>query len=82
MAPPDARHGALVPAIIARLSPYVTERRVGVVFAETGFILSADPPTVRGPDIAVVLAERVPTALPVGFSLGPPDLANRGAVTR
>jgi Uma2 family endonuclease len=45
------------------------------VFSEAGFILSEHPPVVRAPDVAVVLARRVPGQLPAKFFPGAPDLA-------
>ncbi len=75
LVPPGARHGAVVSTIEGLLRQHVTERHTGVVFSESGFILSEDPPVVRAPDVAVVLAERVPTQLPVEFFPGAPDLA-------
>ncbi|MGH2374425.1 MAG: Uma2 family endonuclease, partial [bacterium] len=38
-------------------------------------ILSRDPPTVRAPDVSVVLTARLPTPIPTRFFPGPPDLA-------
>jgi Uma2 family endonuclease len=75
MTPPGARHGALASTIVWHLHQYVTARGLGTVFSETGFALSEDPPTVRAPDAAVVLAARIPRPLPVKFFPGAPDLA-------
>lgn len=75
MVPPGARHGFIAIRMGRLLDEHVTDQRRGLVFSETGFILSHDPPTVRGPDVAVVLAARVPSPLPVRFFPGPPDLA-------
>ncbi len=72
---PGARHGAVVLLIGMHLNRFVTEHRMGIVFADAGFILSSDPPMVRAPDIAVVLTDRVPIPLPAGFFPGAPDLA-------
>jgi Uma2 family endonuclease len=58
------------------LGGFVKQRRLGVVTgAETGFLLSRDPDTVRAPDVAFVAQHRVPAEEPVGFFLGAPDLA-------
>jgi Uma2 family endonuclease len=75
LVPPGARHGMLAAVLGHRLREHVTARVAGTVFSETGFVLTADPPTVRAPDIAVVLTHRVPVPLPVRFFPGPPDLA-------
>jgi Uma2 family endonuclease len=75
MVPPGFRHGAVVATIVQRLHHYVSGGRFGIVVGEAGFVLSQDPPTVRAPDAAVVLAARVPSPLPARFFPGPPDLA-------
>ena len=46
-------------ALYRLMEAFVRERKLGLVFlCDTGFILSTDPPTLRGPDIAFVSAER------------------------
>ena len=75
LAPPGFRHGEIAMTIGHLLHEHVTRGGLGAVVAETGFILARDPPTVRAPDVAVVLAPRVPSPRPVRFFLGPPDLA-------
>ncbi len=57
------------------LDEHVRQYGLGVVLAEAGFILSRDPATVRGPDVAVVLKARVGDQLPIRFFPGAPDLA-------
>jgi Uma2 family endonuclease len=47
-----------------------------VLTADAGFILARNPDTVRAPDVAVILTDRIPKGgLPEGFFPGPPDLA-------
>jgi Uma2 family endonuclease len=75
LVPPGFRHGALVVGLGQRLFEHVAARGLGVVVSDAGFTLSAAPPTVRGPDLAVVLKTRLPSPLPVKFFDGPPDLA-------
>ncbi len=75
MVPPGARHGAIAARLIRLLPSHVDAAHLVTIFVETGFILAQDPPTVRAPDVAVVLAPRVPSPLPVRFFSGPPDLA-------
>ncbi len=75
MVPPGARHGAIAATLTILLHAHVGAACLGTVFVETGFILAQDPPTVRAPDVAVVLTARVPSPLPVRFFPGPPDLA-------
>jgi Uma2 family endonuclease len=69
-------HGRYCAFLVAMLWGYVDERRLGMVFgAETGFIIERNPDTVRAPDVAFVVKERLPDPLPSGFFPGPPDLA-------
>lgn len=72
---PGLRHGVLVSAITECLRTYVVGGGLGVVAVESGFVLSTEPPTVRAPDVAVVLKPRVPSPLPAHFFPGSPDLA-------
>lgn len=61
--------------IASRLEQYVSANRLGWAFsAETGFVLFPDRETVRSPDAAVVLADRM-QELPKSFVPMPPDLA-------
>jgi Uma2 family endonuclease len=58
-----------------RLGEYVEPRKLGTILAaETGFLLSRDPDTVRAPDVAFVRAEREPGPIR-GYFPGAPDLA-------
>ncbi len=75
LTPPGFRHGVIVVAIAQSLHEHVTSHRLGLVVNEVGFILSREPPTVRGPDLAVVFTERLPSPIPTKFFPGPPDLA-------
>mgnify|MGYP000577924178 CR=1 FL=1 len=69
-------HGLLVARVSALLSHFVDERRLGVVLSESGYITAQDPPTVRGPDVSFIAAERVADGLPAdGYWEGVPDLA-------
>lgn len=74
LVPPGIRHGRLVVTLCRRLDEHVAKLKLGIVVTDAGFVLSKDPATVRGPDIAVILAPRVPSPLPVKFFPGPPDL--------
>ena len=75
MNPVNFDHGRIVMRIGFLLSRHLEQHPVGVVGAEIGFILAANPDTVRGPDIAFVRSERVPSTGGRGFFKGPPDLA-------
>ncbi|HUP19361.1 MAG TPA: Uma2 family endonuclease [Gemmatimonadota bacterium] len=72
---PGAPHGTLVGELFRQILPHVP-RGSGRVVNETGFLLSVDPPTVRGPDLAYVAAGSIPAGgIPAGFWLMAPDLA-------
>src|SRR3954466_177571 len=77
MAPAGFDHGAVIINLSTLLATHVKRRRLGVVVgAETGFILSRDPDTVRAADIAFVRAARIPkSGRPKAFWVGGPDLA-------
>jgi Uma2 family endonuclease len=76
MSPSGALHGRYVDVLERWLGSFVAENNLGMTFgAETGFILARNPDTVRAPDIAFVVKERLPDPLPAGFFPGPPDLA-------
>jgi Uma2 family endonuclease len=75
MSPVNFDHGRIVMQIGFLLSSHLKQHPVGVVGAEIGFKLAANPDTVRGPDIAFVRTERVPSTGGRGFFKGPPDLA-------
>lgn len=77
MAPAGFQHGAVILKLSIRLGVHVEKQTLGTtVGAETGFLLSRNPDTVRGADIAFVAAARLPQGLlPTGYFPGAPDLA-------
>lgn len=77
MSPAGAKHGDIALEIGARIRIHATDHRLGRTFgAETGFLLTRDPDTVRAPDAAFVSQARLPeTGVPVGYFPGAPDLA-------
>ena len=77
MSPAGSRHGRIALRIGSLLERFVRQGRLGASFgAETGFLLSRDPDTVRAPDAAFVSAARLPAGdLPDGYFSGAPDLA-------
>lgn len=77
MAPAGHRHGIVAMKIGGRLLQFVEEHGIGEVYAaETGFVLTRSPDTVRGPDVAFVTAERAAQQPDEeGYFDGPPDLA-------
>lgn len=77
MEPTGAEHGLVEGRIFALLARHVEAARLGTAFVgEVGFQIASDPDTVRAPDVAFVMRERVAeTGIPRGFWPGPPDLA-------
>jgi Uma2 family endonuclease len=77
MSPTGGRHGILVARLTTALGQYIEAHDLGLLFgAETGFKLSADPDTVRAPDVAFIRKERIPPgAFPETFWPMAPDLA-------
>jgi len=77
MAPASWGHGIGGSTALRIIGNFVAEHQLGLVFtAETGFILSNDPDTVRAPDVAFVCNIRIPKSDDrSGFFEGAPDLA-------
>jgi Uma2 family endonuclease len=76
MTPGGYEHGSIILKIAGPLWAFVSRAGLGEVSgAETGFHIAYDPDTVRAPDVAFVVADRLPSPLPKGFFPGPPDLA-------
>jgi Uma2 family endonuclease len=76
MAPSGAEHGATIMNLGVPLGHFVKAHKLGTVFgAETGFIVSHDPDTVRGADVAFVRKERLVKGIPTKFMPFAPDLA-------
>ena len=75
MIPPAYEHGRITFRFGYRLGAHVEPLKLGTILAaETGFLLSRDPDTVRAPDVAFVRAEREPGPIR-GYFPGAPDLA-------
>ena len=72
---PRTRHAFAASAFYDALNPWVVARSLGRCFIEAGFVVSADPPTLRAPDVAFVRQERLETADLDGWFEGAPDLA-------
>ena len=70
---PGFRHGRVTASLGFRLAAHIENTGPGLVLlAETGFKVTSDPDTVRGPDLAVVHRDRLPVPEPRGFmELGP-----------
>jgi Uma2 family endonuclease len=59
MAPAGGRHGRVAHTLGLILGMHVRSRQLGIVYAaETGFLLSRGPDTVRAPDVAFVGRDR------------------------
>lgn len=73
--PAGHRHGRIANRLAYLLTRYVDDRDLGVVYAaETGFVLTRDPDTVRAPDVAFVVADRLPEPDTSGFAELAPDM--------
>lgn len=77
MSPAGFQHGVLVNRLSSLLTEVVNRHRLGVILgAETGFILSRKPDTVRAPDVGFVTRERIERiGIPVAYFPEAPDLA-------
>lgn len=77
MAPAGFEHGAVGMNLATALANFVRAHDLGVVVAaETGFILSRNPDTVRAPDLGFIRKSRIPAdGLTVQYWPGAPDLA-------
>ena len=75
MIPAGGEHGRITGKLTCAVGNHVMSRQLGTFYAaETGFILSRDPDTVRAPDVAFIRADRAaPPAR--GYVPGAPDLA-------
>ncbi len=71
---PGGRHGSLQASLAKHLGIWVDRVGQGVVYTETGFVVSTDPPSVRGPDVAVVLRAHAIDG-PGGWIEGAPEVA-------
>ena len=74
--PPMPPHGRAQSKTYGALERFVEPRGLGEAFVETGFLISSDPDTVRAPDVALVLADRLPDSdLPSAYFPFAPDIA-------
>jgi len=73
---PTPKHNRIVKRLLLVLDPFVDDQGIGEIFtADTGFVLADDPPTLRGPDLSFVRAERLATLDAARNIAGAPDLA-------
>ncbi len=74
--PPGLRHGRIALELGRRLADHVAAGRLGRVYVASGFKLTSNPDTVRGPDVAFIRETRLPEPEPepVGYPALAPDL--------
>ena len=73
--PPFPLHGRVQVRLARILVEFVELRGLGVVLTESGFLLSRDPDTIRGPDVSVVTKGRdVAAEASKRYITGAPDL--------
>jgi Uma2 family endonuclease len=73
--PPGFRHGEVTARLAKVLMVHVDAHALGVVLVgDAGFKLESNPDTVRGPDVAFIRHDRVPTPSPTGYGDFAPDL--------
>ncbi|MEK7484411.1 MAG: Uma2 family endonuclease [Planctomycetota bacterium] len=77
MAPAGFQHGRIAAIVTISLGSYVHSHQLGVVCAaETGFLITFNPDTVRAPDVAFISQKRLQEIKETkGFWPGTPDLA-------
>ena len=72
--PPGTGHGARAARLTLRVGAFVERHNLGEVFAQdTGFKIERDPDTVRAPDVAFVVRERLAQIPPEGYAELAPD---------
>jgi Uma2 family endonuclease len=72
---PGQQHGEIVAELTYLLRAYLETHPVGRIITEGGFLLTAAPLTLRGPDVAFIRAERLAAEKNPRFFRGAPDLA-------
>jgi Uma2 family endonuclease len=77
MSPAGWKPGYVVQRLTLLIAGHVEKLGLGMVFgAETGFLITRDPDTVRAPDVAFIAHENLPAKEPTeAFWPGAPDLA-------
>jgi Uma2 family endonuclease len=71
---PGSSHGSLQ-VLLGHFLMQWARPRGATVTAESGYVLDEDPPTLRGPDLAVVLGARSGKGRIGGWIWGAPDVA-------
>jgi len=77
MSPAGWKHGEIVSTLHCLLASHIEKHKLGKTFcAETGFLLTRDPDTVRAPDFAFIPNANLPATPPEeAYWPGSPDLA-------
>ena len=73
--PPGYIHGRVCAKIVMRLGDFLKTHPIGEVQTQSGVLLSLDPLTVRGPDVALIRNERLARDVADPYFHGAPDLA-------
>ena len=74
--PPTPTHGITQSEAVGVLMRFAARCGYGEVFIGTGFLITRNPDTVRAPDVALVLADRLPDGdLPRAYFPFAPDIA-------
>jgi len=73
MSPPNFDHGRIVGQVVYLLKTHLKTQPTGVAVIETGFTIASNPDTVRGPDVAFVRQDRIPSPGTCGFPKIAPD---------
>ena len=73
--PPGYAHGRSQTRAAFFLESFAYPRGLGETTSDTGYLISRDPDTVRAPDVAFVLAERLPDGDLPGYLPFAPDIA-------
>jgi len=73
MSPAGGDHGAIAMQIALAMKPFVDQHGGKLYAAETGFVLERNPDTVRAPDVAYIVKDRVDAARTQTFIPIAPD---------
>jgi Uma2 family endonuclease len=74
MPPPHSPHARALHRIFTPFAHFVLENGLGEAYAEAGYQLSDDPPTVRQPDISFQSKQKLAGQPEEGYFRGAPDL--------
>lgn len=75
MSPASFEHGRIVLQLGSLLHSHLQRHGGGIVASDVGFKLKSNPDTVRGPDVAFLRSDRIPSPAAAGFVTGAPDAA-------